>query len=60
MCGYSKSKVYAQKSQNIDDLQYKVHEEFAIKPLNLIHRVVQNIRGRLKSAREDMAVILGA
>lgn len=46
--GYLKSKVYAQKPRNIDELKNKIKEEIANIPLEVIHRVVENIRYRLK------------
>ena len=46
--GYLKSKVYARKPRNIDELKNKIKEEIASIPLEVIHRVVENIRNRLE------------
>jgi len=46
--GYLKSKVYAQKPRNIDELKNKIKEEISSTPLEVIHRVVENIRSRLE------------
>jgi len=52
--GYLKSKVYAQKPRNIDELKNKIKEEIASIPLDVIHRVVENIRNRLEEcSRRD-------
>jgi len=47
--GYLKSKVYARKPRNIDELKNKIKEEIASIPLEVINRVVENIRNRLES-----------
>lgn len=46
--GYLKSKAYAQKPRNIDELKNRIREKMTNKPLEMIHRVVENIRCRLE------------
>ncbi|VVC38308.1 Hypothetical protein CINCED_3A013376 [Cinara cedri] len=56
--GYLKSKVYAQKPRNIDELKTKIKEEIASTPLELIHCVVKNVRSRLEKCLLRMTIIL--